>query len=127
MKNIVIDSDIFVDQLRGFSKAKEFFNKVKSVEFNPSFSAITESELISGKECNNVDKKQKVLDLLSLASKVNVNNKIALLAGDYRRRYNAPLIDAIIAATAYFMKASLISRNSEHYKKIKDIKLYKPY
>lgn len=127
MNNLVLDTDIFVDLLRGFEKAKIFFDELKSQNIFVYYSAVTEIELISGKDCDKIEKKAEILKILSNFSKIPVDNKVAIKAGDFRRIYGAAFTDATIAATAFFMKADLATRNVDDYKKIKEIRLKVPY
>lgn len=127
MNNIVLDTDIFVDFFRSFEKALRYFEELKDSDNIVYYSAVTEAELISGKECDKIDKKMKILDFLSNFAKVNVNNEIAIKAGDISRISNVETADAIIAATAFFMKANLVTRNVNDYKNIKEITLKVPY
>ena len=127
MNNIVLDTDIFVDYLRGFEKSQNYFKKIRDGEFIVYFSAITEAELINGKECKKIEKKNNILEFISHFTKVSVNNEIAVKAGDFSREYNTELPDSIIAATAFVMKATLITRNVADYKRINNLKIGLPY
>jgi len=117
---VAIDSSIFVDHLRGYLPSVEFFR-------NPLFSAITETELIAGKSCNESDVKIMVLNMLNSITKIEVNNKIALKAGDLSRVYGTDLPDSIIAATAIVMKAELLTKNIKDFEKIKELRFRAPY
>lgn len=127
MNNIVIDTDIFVDYFRRYEKSEKFFEGLRSKDNIIYFSAITETELVSGKECNISDVKSKLLNFLSNFAKVSIDNQIAIKAGDFKRIYDIKTPDAIIAATASVMRATLITRNIKDYKKIDAIKLNVPY
>ena len=127
MNNVVIDTDIFVDFLRGFEKAKKYFEELKNEDIVVYYSAITEIELISGKECNKIEKKAEILYILSNFSKIPVDNKVAVKAGDFRRAYGAAFTDAAIAATAFLMKADVVTRDVNDYKRIKKITVRVPY
>ncbi len=123
--SLVIDSDIFIDTLRGEENAVEFIRGV--VKEDVFFSAITETELLSGKECEDDKKKEGVLHVLALFNKVIVDNKVAQIAGDIRRKYNVLTPDAIIAATAFLTNSVLITRNIKDFEKIKGLQVKKPY
>ena len=127
MNAVVLDTDIFIDLLRGFEKAKIYFKEIEEGDSRVYFSAITETELISGKDCNKIEKKTEITELLSQFNKVSVINEIAVKAGDFCRIYQVETADAVIAATAFFMKADLITRNVDDYKKIKEITVKVPY
>ena len=127
MKNIVLDTDIFIDFFRKFERAMGYFEDLKKIDGVVYFSAVTEAELISGKECNKIERKARILDFLSNFAKVPVVNEIAVKAGDFSRIHNIETADAIIAATAFLMKADLITRDLDDYKRIKEITLKVPY
>ena len=100
-KLVVIDSAIFVDYLRNYQPSISFFQSIpvdKRTEI--LFSAITETELITGRSCNDGEVRIKVLKMLSSFTKIKVDNSIALCAGDLCRLHNVDLPDAIIAARA---------------------------
>lgn len=127
MNNIVLDTDIFIDLLRGFEKSKKFFEELNKEDSVFYFSAITETELISGKECNKIERKAEIVNILANFNKVLVSNEIAVKAGDFSRTYNIETADAVIAATAFIMKANLITRDIKDYKRIKEITIKVPY
>ena len=127
MNNILLDTDILVDYFRKYEKAQRFFEELRKIDCVVYFSAITETELLAGKECNVIEIRTKLLDFLSNFTKISVNNQIAMKAGDFRRRYMIKTPDAIIAATAFATKSDLVTRNAEDYKKIKEITLKIPY
>ena len=127
MNNLVIDTDIFIDLMRGFEKAKKYFEELRDADNIVYFSAVTEIELVSGKECNEIERKSYLLNFLSYFAKVPVDNNIAVKAGDFRRLYGIAFADATVAATAYFMKANLVSRNVDDYKRVKEITVNIPY
>ena len=55
--NVVIDSDIFIDSLRGVKAANSFIKKQQDLGNEIFFSAITELELVAGKDCKDAVKK----------------------------------------------------------------------
>ena len=127
MNSLVLDTDVFIDLLRGFEKAKKYFEELDKEDSVIYYSAITEVELISGKECRKIEKKAEIIKILSQFLKIPVDNRIAVTAGDFRREYCTAFTDAIIAATAFAMKSTLITRNAKDYEKIKEVKVKVPY
>jgi len=122
----VIDSDIFIDALRGVEKAEVFLRK--AIDSNEgAFSAITESELLSGQECDEKEKREALLHLLSMLIKISVDNPVAQIAGDLRRQHGLLLPDAIIAATALYSDSILVTRNSKDFSSVKGLELEVPY
>ena len=123
---IVIDTNVFVDHLRGYAPAVAFFESLGSKE-DILFSAITEAELVAGQECKEKIKKEGVLQFLGQWNKIIVTNQIAVLAGDLSRDKGIDLPDALIAATALVNKAELVTKNVKDFKRIAELSLRVPY
>ncbi len=123
---MLIDTNIFVDHLRGYAPAVSFFESLAS-KGDIIFSAITEAELIAGQECKERTKKEGVLQFLSQWNKIIVTNQIAVLAGDLSRDKGLGLPDALIAATAIVNKAELVTKNIKDFKKITELSVRAPY
>ena len=123
---ILIDTNIFVDYLRDYGPAIEFFEGIATKE-DVIFSAITEAELVSGKTCNDENKKESLLHFISSWDKILVSNKIAVLAGDITRKNNLGICDAIIAATALINDAELLTKNIKHFLVVPNLKVRIPY
>lgn len=127
-QSIVVDSNVFIDNLRGLESARRFFDSVRNdSSLSVCYSAITEAELLSGKECENEEKVDRILELLSIGEKILVTNEIAKSAGAIRRKYNLTLLDALIAATALSIGSVLYSRNIGAFKAIPDLETKEPY
>lgn len=123
----VVDSDVLIDVLRQQEKAKTFIEKITKDDNVVCISALTEAEVLSGKECRDNIKREKTEGLLSSLQVVDVTQSIARKGAELRREHEVSLHDAIIAATAIELKATLHSRNSSDFKKIHDLKLIVPY
>ena len=128
MIKALIDTDIHVDFLRMKTRAsKGIFQDIVDEKIIGLSSVITEAELFSGEDCRDLEKKRAVEDLLSLTHKVEIDSVIAKKAGELRRSYKTPLIDALIAASAIVSGSILYSRNVRHFKKISELRLKVPY
>jgi len=90
-------------------------------------SAITETELISGKSCENSEIKNKILQMLNSFKKIEVTNRVAVAAGDICRKYGVALPDGIIAASALINKTELLTKNIKDFKKINGLVVKEPY
>jgi tRNA(fMet)-specific endonuclease VapC len=114
MKNILIDSDILIDFLRGKVTAREFLLSV--AEENTLYcSVITVAEIYAGMR---EEEKEQTDDLLNSLNIVEVNRAIAEKAGRYKqqiRRQTLELDDCMIAASAFCLKALLVTSNGKHY------------
>jgi len=121
---MIVDTDIFIDFFRGQQKAIDYFKENQDTVI---FSAITEAELLSGKECDNTADREKILHFLSQFEKIPVDNPLVQIAADFRRKYAISLPDSIIAASAHVKHIQLITRNSKDFGKIHEITVKKPY
>lgn len=122
---IVIDTDIFIDHLRHFGRATDFIKETEASD--TCFSAITEAEILSGQDCDSEDKRRIVIALLSRFGKIPVDNAVAKLGGEIRRRFGVELDDALIAATAIRTGAVLVTRNIKDFEKIEGLEVKSPY
>jgi predicted nucleic acid-binding protein len=121
---IIVDTSIIIDILRNVKASIDLIQKL-SKENLLFISGITEAELFSGKDTDNERKKEKILELLSYFQKINPTNEILQKAGEFRRKYNVSLLDCIIAATAYYLNAEILTKNEKDFSKIKEIKIFK--
>src|SRR3989338_10637775 len=121
-KKILLDTNIFIDHLRGYSPALAFFSSLSDKEI--SFSAITESELLAGSINQSPEKRELLLQFLEQWRKVSVDNPLAAVAGDLSRVYKMDIPDAIIAASALQENSTLITKNLKDFQKVKGQKLF---
>jgi len=121
----LVDTNIFIDHFRGYAPATVFFESLD--KNNVIFSAISESEIIAGKKCSENKKKEEILQFLGKWHKIDVNNPIAVKAGDLAREYGIELADAIIAASALINKSELLTRNVGDFNNIPDLIVKNPY
>ena len=112
---VVLDSSIFVDFLRGYSPAVEFFRKISSDSKNFMFSVVTKTELLSGKSCSNLGVRSKILHMLNSFIQIDVTSLVAVLAGDICREDRLTTPDAIIGASALLNDATLFTRNLKDF------------
>ena len=120
-KPIVIDTDVLVDFLRGYSKAVTFINRHSA---RIVLSSIVVAELYAGVKGNREE--AALDDFISLFRVLPATSKIARAGGlykrDYRRSHGIGLADAILAATAEAENAELKTLNVKHYPMLKGLK-----
>ena len=124
---VLFDSSILIDHLRKVEGAEKLVIKISEKELIGYISVITEAELLSGKECKKSSKKSAVENLIKLFMQIDVNKQIAQKAGEFRRNYDVPLDDCIIAATAFHQKCKIWTKNKKDFQKIKEIEVEEPY
>lgn len=123
----VIDSDILIDHLRGFETAENTIIKVRNKEVIGYISSVTEAELFAGEDVKLEKRKQELNEIINLFTKIILNNEIAQKAGEFRRNYGVEIPDAIIAATAFYQKCKVLTKNKKDFEKIKEIEIENPY
>ncbi len=114
MKNILVDTDILINFLRGNMKAKEFLSN-QADNGTVYCSAITIAEIFAGMIEKERTQTEQLIDSLNI---INVNKEIAEKAGSYKnsiKTQNLELDDCIIAATAFCTQAILATGNGKHY------------
>lgn len=122
---IVLDTDILIDHLRSHPPARRFLEGLAGREV--CFCAITETELLYGKDCNDPIKREKILKLLARWTKIGIDNPQARIAGDLMRTKHLWLADACIAACALSLGAQLASRNIRDFSRVAALQLVSPY
>ena len=120
-KQILVDTDVMVDFLRGHPKAVALVQAQSARIILPS---IVATELYAGVKG---DEELGTLDsLIHLFRIVPVSSELARADGFYKRDFakshGVGLADAIIAATAQAENADLNALNTKHYPMIKGLK-----
>lgn len=121
---ILLDTDVLIDYLRDLPAAVGFLENLTEPLL---ISSMTVAELYAGVR---EGEERQVLDLFIRAFEVvPVDDEIAIRGGLFRRDYRAShgtgLADAILAATAEFRRAQLVTLNARHYPMLSDLKV--PY
>lgn len=111
MADLLVDTDVFVDHLRG------------AVELRPGqhrlhYSVVTRAELMSGNTASDL-----VRTLLEPFREVVVDGDVADRAGRIRRQTTLRLPDALIAATAIQHGLGLVTRNEKHFAQVRQLRL----
>lgn len=123
MEEVLIDTDVFIDFLRGFHlRIKPLFEKVQNREIIASVSVITLIELYSGKTINR--DKPIIVQFLSFFKIIPVEIELFELAGKIKRSNNLIIADAIIAATSIQKGTKLCTFNIKNFAPVPGIKLY---
>lgn len=108
MVKLLLDTNIIIDYLNGDDRAKQFFD----LEPNPATSIITYMETLIGATEDVKDVTRAFLKSLEI---VQINEEIAELAINLRQSHRLKLPDAIILASAQFLGATLVTRNTKDF------------
>lgn len=123
----LLDTSVLIDFLRKNEKAKDIFSQIEDGKIKGFISVMTEAELFSGKEAEIEKKRNAIVRLIELFKKIDVDDEIAKIAGNFRRHYNVPLLDCIIAATAFSQDLKIWTKDVKDFKNIKEVKVEEPY
>jgi predicted nucleic acid-binding protein len=124
--SVLIDTDIFIDALKGVKSAKELF-RTRAIERYCSI--MSKKELLSKGGLKDSERK-KILNILSqvrvLRIDDDINKKFLSLTKKYGDREDL-FADYVIAATAWSKKLPLLTRNRKHFERIEEITLLPAY
>jgi predicted nucleic acid-binding protein len=112
--NLLIDTDIFVDHLRGARRLELDDGD------NASYSVVTLCDLFAGSRAD----EGVVRTLLAPFAAVGVDTLIAERAGRLRRETGTRIGDALIAATAIEHGLSLMTRNVRDFAPVPGLRLF---
>ncbi|MFV9690210.1 MAG: type II toxin-antitoxin system VapC family toxin [Desulfobacteria bacterium] len=119
-KQIIVDTDVIVDFLRGYAKAVSY---VENHSAEIVLSSIVVAELYAGVRD---DERARLDDFVSLFPVLPITSEIAKAGGlfkrDYHKSYGIGLADALMAATAVAENAELKTLNTKHYPMLKGLK-----
>lgn len=109
--DLLIDTDVFVDHLRGAAELKPGRHRLH-------YSVITRAELFAGSTATAL-----TTQLLASLREVPVDRAIAERAGRVVREFGLRLPDALIAATALERSLQLSTRNTKDFEKVRSLRL----
>ena len=122
-----MDTDVLIDHEKGIAHAGDFLQKINRTENQLFLSVITLIELFTG--LSEEDRKRSD-PLISLFDVIVVDREIGEKAAAYLHRFQkrsgVGLGDAVIAATAHSLRATIITRNQKHFP-MSDIQVLSPY
>ena len=114
MADVLVDTDIFVDHLRGATAIKPGRHRIH-------FSVITRAELCAGNSATDL-----AAQLLAPFRELPVDRDVAERAGRVAREFGVRLPDALIAATALEHGLLLMTRNRKDFESIRGVRLRPP-
>jgi len=114
--DLLVDTDVFVDHLRGSRKIVAGGDRVV-------YSVVTRCELFAGRETE----EGTVRRLLEPFEELPVDRSIAERAGRLRRTSGLRTPDALIAASALEHTLTLVTRNVGDFKAARGLKIREPH
>ena len=114
MGPIIIDTDVLILHLQGHETVRVMLREAAQNSLL-CCSAITIGEIHAGMKEDERERTERLLNSLMV---IDVDRRIAALAGDFRRTiksHHLELDDCLIAATCIVNKATLFTGNIKHY------------
>jgi len=109
--DLLVDTDIFIDHLRGAVE-------IKPARHRLHYSVITRAELFAGSTATNLS-----AQLLAPFKELPVDRSVAERAGRVAREFGLRLPDAIIAATALEHQLGLATRNQKDFSVVRGLRV----
>lgn len=111
---LLFDTDVLIEYLRGRQRAADYLNSVEESDWY--ISAMTVAELYAGMRSS---EDEQMRDFLTLFDVVVVDADQARQAGrwrnEFRDSHGTGLADAVIAAGARSVQATLVTFHERHY------------
>lgn len=114
MADLLIDTDVFIDHLRGAAA-------IRPARHRLHYSVITRAELFAGNTATNL-----AMQLLAPFREISVDRDVAERAGRVVREFGLRLPDALIAATALEHGLQLSTRNAKDFDRVRGLRLHAP-
>lgn len=111
MADLLVDTDVFIDHLRGATELVPGKHRLH-------YSVITRAELMAGTSAS-----ESVALLLAPFRELPVGREIAQRAGRISREVRIRLPDALIAATALELGSALVTRNERPFLPVRQLRL----
>jgi predicted nucleic acid-binding protein len=121
----LIDTNVLLYAAAKEKECVAFLDAVADSEWI-GYSAITRLELFGYPDLKPEDEK-KLKEMLEGFSEVDVSSLVIDRAIEVRRVRRVRTPDAILAATALVLGATLVTRNTDDFKAIKGLRLLNPY
>lgn len=121
---LVLDTNIFIDKLRGGTKLDDFFSGVdEGVElFLPT---VVVFELFAGLSSKQKSISDKIIEFRKYFHEIDLNWNVARRAAEiHRDNKDIEAFDCIVAATAIEIGAQVVTLNKKHFGKIPQVAIY---
>jgi predicted nucleic acid-binding protein len=121
---LILDTDVLLDHLQGNRAALDYLSAQLTAGETLAISVVTLAELLSGVRGDEL----RINQLVRVFFILDVTEAVGRQASLYLRQFRPALelADALVAATAYFAGATLVTRNAKRYP-MDDITLAAPY
>ena len=109
----------------GWETVQKILSKVEAEEIEATISVVTLTEIyykyLQEKRADLAKIRSEELRYAVYIRKLEINEEVAIKAGEFKGKYNVSIADAFIAAAAYFEGSIIISDDAD-FKRIAEIK-----
>jgi predicted nucleic acid-binding protein len=112
--DVLVDTDVFVDHLRGAVELKPGRDRLH-------YSVVTRAELFAGNSATDL-----VSQMLAPFRELAVDRAVAERAGRVVREFQLRMPDALIAATALEHRLTLMTRNRKDFDPVRSLRVRTP-
>jgi predicted nucleic acid-binding protein len=115
-----LDTNAIIYYLKDDSAVVTLVRAVLSGDLPLYVSAVTEAELFGFPSLTNQEATQ-IDELLRTLAVISLDSRLARAGGQIRRTYKLGIADSIIAATAMFTGATLVTHNVRDFRKVRHL------
>jgi predicted nucleic acid-binding protein len=112
---------------KGWENVQGILRKIENEEIYAAISVVTLTEIyykyLNEKRADLAKTRVNELKYATYLKKINIDEKIAIKAGDFKGKYGIPIADALIAATAFYNEAIVLTQDDADFKKITEVKV----
>ena len=109
----------------GWENVQEISSKIEAEEIEGAISVVTLTEIyykyLQEKRPDLAKARTEELRYATYLKKLEIDEEVAVKAGEFKGKYNVSIADAFIAATAYFEGSTIISDDPD-FKRISETK-----
>ena len=127
--NLLIDTEPLIklfSKEKGWEAVQKILLRIESGEIEAAISVITLTEInnkyLHEKREDLAKARIEALKYATYLKKIDVDEKIAVKAGEFKGKYSIPIADSIISASAFYINAIVISNDAD-FKKITEIQV----
>jgi predicted nucleic acid-binding protein len=110
----------------GWETIQKILQRIEDGEIDAAISVITLTEIyykyLHERRADLAKKRVEELKYATHLKKINIDEKIAIKAGDFKGKYSIPIADSLISATAFYHDAIMLT-DDMNFKKIAEIKV----
>ena len=125
--NDLVDSPLFIDWIRGKPEAVQFFKQFRRKRRELIASVITRAEVLAGMHPDELWKTHRILRRVKwIPVTEEIADQAAVYMAQYSKTHGLTLADALIAATAKFIGARLVTLDRDFFP-MTDLRVHVPY